>query len=112
VEQILINLVNNAIKFTDHGEVRIKSTVDEMRIVTSITDTGIGISPPNIATLFEMFRQIDTGAARSYEGTGLGLSICRRLVEMLGGEIWATSEGEQKGSTFTFTLPLVRRKVL
>ncbi|MGO9413932.1 MAG: PAS domain S-box protein [Syntrophobacteraceae bacterium] len=112
VEQILINLVNNAIKFTDHGEVRIKSTVDEMRIVTSITDTGIGISPPNIATLFEVFTQIDIGVARSYEGTGLGLSICRRLVEMLGGEIWATSEGEQKGSTFTFTLPLVRRKAL
>ena len=112
VEQILINLVNNAIKFTDHGEVRIKSTVDEMRLVTSITDTGIGISAHNITTLFEMFRQIDTGMARSYEGTGLGLSICRRLVEMLGGEIWATSEGEQKGSTFTFTLPLARRTTL
>jgi len=59
-----------------------------------------------------MFRQIDIGVARSYEGTGLGLSICRRLVELLGGEIWATSEGEQKGSTFTFTLPLERRKAL
>ena len=109
VEQILINLVNNAIKFTDHGEVRIKSTVDEIRIITSITDTGIGISARNITTLFEMFRQIDTGAARSYGGTGLGLSISRRLVEKLGGEIWATSEGEQKGSTFTFTLPLAPR---
>jgi len=112
VEQILINLVNNAIKFTDHGEIRIKSTVDEMRLITSITDTGIGISAQNITTLFEMFRQIDTGMARSYEGTGLGLSICRRLVEMLGGEIWATSEGEQKGSTFTFTLPLAGRTTL
>ena len=79
-----------------------------MRLITSITDTGIGISAQNITTLFEMFRQIDTWAARNYEGTGLGLSICRRLVEMLGGEIWATSEGEQKGSTFTFTLPLAR----
>ena len=108
VEQIIINLVNNAIKFTDRGEVRIKSKVDGMRLITSITDTGIGISAQNITTLFEMFRQIDTGAARNYEGTGLGLSICRRLVEMLGGEIWATSEGEQKGSTFTFTLPLAR----
>ncbi len=112
VEQILINLVNNAIKFTDHGEVRIKSTVDERRLITSITDTGIGISAQNITTLFEMFRQIDTGVSRSYEGTGLGLSICRRLVEMLGGEIWATSEGEQKGSTFTFTLPLAPRTTL
>jgi PAS domain S-box-containing protein len=112
VEQILINLVNNAIKFTDNGEVRIKSTVDGMWLITSITDTGIGISPQNITTLFQMFRQIDTGLARSYEGTGLGLSICRPLVEMLGGEIWAASEGEQKGSTFTFTLPLAPRKTL
>jgi signal transduction histidine kinase len=112
VEQILINLVNNAIKFTDYGEVRIKSSVDEMRLITSITDTGIGISAQNITTLFETFRQIDTGLTRSYEGTGLGLSICRRLVEMLGGEIWATSEGEQKGSTFTFTLPLSPRTAL
>ncbi len=109
VEQVLINLVNNAIKFTDHGEVRIKSTKDEMRLITSITDTGIGISAQNITTLFEMFRQIDSGVARRYEGTGLGLSICRRLIEKLGGEIWATSEGEQKGSTFTFTLPLAPR---
>jgi len=112
VEQILINLVNNAIKFTDHGKILIRSTVDEMRIITSISDTGIGISVENIATLFEMFRQIDTGVARNYEGTGLGLSICRRLVEMLGGEIWAASEGEQKGSTFTFTLPLAARPTL
>jgi PAS domain S-box-containing protein len=112
VEQILINLVNNAIKFTDHGEVRIKSTVDGMRLITSITDTGIGISTENIPTLFETFRQIDSGLTRSYEGTGLGLSICRRLVEMLGGEIWATSEGDQKGSTFTFTLPLSPRTAL
>lgn len=112
VEQVLINLVNNAIKFTDQGEVLIKSAVDKMRIVTSIADTGIGISSENIGTLFEMFRQIDTGVARNYEGTGLGLSICRRLIEMLGGEIWATSQGEQKGSTFTFTLPLAARPTL
>ncbi len=112
VEQILINLVNNAIKFTDQGEVRIKSMVDETRLITSVTDTGIGINAQDMTTLFEMFRQIDAGLARSYEGSGLGLSICRRLAEMLGGEIWATSEGEQKGSTFTFTLPLAPRTAL
>jgi PAS domain S-box-containing protein len=105
VEQILINLVNNAIKFTDRGKVCIKSTLEGGRIVISITDTGIGISPENMSTLFEAFRQIDRGLARRYEGTGLGLSICRGLIEMLGGEIWAKSEGESMGSTFTFTLP-------
>ncbi|MHC1728718.1 MAG: PAS domain S-box protein [Syntrophobacteraceae bacterium] len=108
VEQILINLVNNAIKFTDQGEVRIESTVNAGRIVTVITDTGIGISPGDMSTLFETFRQIDKGVARRYEGSGLGLSICRGLVKGLGGEIWATSEGEGKGSTFTFTLPVAR----
>ena len=109
VEQILINLVNNAIKFTDHGEVRIKSRVEKMQLITSVSDTGIGISAENIPTLFAMFRQLDSGISRSYEGTGLGLAICRRLVEMLGGQIRATSEGDQKGSTFTFTLPIDAR---
>jgi signal transduction histidine kinase len=109
VEQVLINLVNNAIKFTDKGEVRIKSRVDKMQLVTSVSDTGIGISAENIPTLFSMFRQIDSGVTRSYEGTGLGLSICKRLVEILGGEIWAMSDGEQKGSTFTFIIPIAAR---
>lgn len=106
VEQVLINLVNNAIKFTDHGEVRVKSTVEGGHVVTSVTDTGIGISPRNMGTLFVAFRQIDGGLARRYEGTGLGLSICKGLVAMLGGSIWAESAGEGMGSTFTFTLPV------
>jgi signal transduction histidine kinase len=106
VEQILINLLNNAVKFTEQGEVRIACQVDDGWLVTRVVDTGIGIKPEDIGKLFKPFRQIETGLTRRYEGTGLGLSICRRLVEMLGGEIWAESEGEGKGSVFGFTLPV------
>jgi len=106
VEQVLINLVNNAIKFTDYGEVLVKSTVEGGHVVTSVIDTGIGISSENMRTLFVAFSQIDGGLARRYEGTGLGLSICKGLLAMLGGDIWAESAGEGKGSTFTFTLPV------
>jgi signal transduction histidine kinase/HAMP domain-containing protein len=105
VEQILINLVNNAIKFTDQGEVRVECEISGDWLVTRVVDTGIGIKHEDMGKLFEAFRQIDTGVARRHEGTGLGLSICRRLTEMLGGEIWAESEWGM-GSTFTFTLPI------
>lgn len=105
VEQILINLLNNAIKFTKQGDVRIECRIKEGRLETCVHDTGIGIKPEDMGKLFIPFRQIDTGLARNHEGTGLGLSICLRLVEMLGGTIRAESEWG-KGSAFTFTLPL------
>jgi signal transduction histidine kinase len=105
VEQILINLVNNAVKFTEKGEVRIECEVSGGRLVTRVVDTGIGIKPEDMGVLFEAFQQIDTGLSRRHEGTGLGLSICKKLVEMLGGEIWAESKWGV-GSTFTFTLPM------
>ncbi len=105
VEQILINLVNNAIKFTDQGEVRIECQISGNWMVTRVVDTGIGIKPDDIGKLFEPFRQIDAGLARQREGTGLGLSICRRLVEMLGGTVSVESEWGV-GSTFAFTLPI------
>ncbi len=104
VEQILINLLNNAIKFTEHGEVRVECRISDGWLVTRVVDTGIGIKPEDMGKLFKAFRQIETGMARRHEGTGLGLSICQKLVEMLGGEIWAES-GWGVGSTFTFTLP-------
>jgi signal transduction histidine kinase len=110
VEQILINLLSNAIKFTDHGMISLKSAVSGDRIITSITDTGIGLKNEDIKNLFLPFRQIDIGVARRYEGTGLGLSICKRLLEMMGGEIWAESKGERAGSTFGFFLPLISRR--
>jgi PAS domain S-box-containing protein len=106
VEQILINLLNNAVKFTDEGEVRLTSRVEDGRAVTSVADTGIGIRPEDVPKLFRPFSQVETGLARQYEGTGLGLSICKRLVEMMGGEIWVESGGVGRGSTFTFTLPV------
>ena len=71
----------------------------------SVADTGIGIQPEDLAKLFQPFRQIDTGLTRNHEGTGLGLAICRRLTDLLGGEICAESEWQQ-GSEFTVTLPL------
>ena len=107
VEQVLINLLNNAVKFTDSGSVTIASRVMDGRVKVSITDTGIGIREEDLQTLFKPFRQVDTGISRQYEGTGLGLSICKRLVDLLGGTISVTSE-PGKGSTFAFDLPLSR----
>ena len=110
VEQIMLNLLNNAVKFSEQGEVRIVCQIEEGFLVTRVIDTGIGIKPEGMVILFAPFRQIDSGISRQYEGTGLGLSISKRLVEMLGGRIWVESDGVPgKGSTFTFTLPLERR---
>ena len=106
-EQILINLVNNALKFSGKGEVRVECAVDGRELVTRVADTGIGIRPEDVGKLFQAFRQIDTGLSRAYEGTGLGLSISKKLVEMLGGGISVESEWGA-GSTFTFRLPLGR----
>ena len=107
VEQILINLLGNAVKFTERGEVRIESKVDDDWLVMQVIDTGIGISQKDMDTLFKPFRQVDTGISRQYEGTGLGLSICKRLVEAMGGRITVESD-KGRGSIFTFTLPLKR----
>jgi PAS domain S-box-containing protein len=104
VEQILLNLLNNAIKFTERGEVNLQTIVLQDSLRISIADTGMGIKPEDLATLFQPFRQIDTGLSRNHEGTGLGLAICRRLAGLLGGEIHAESHWEQ-GSVFTLTLP-------
>jgi PAS domain S-box-containing protein len=108
VEQIIFNLISNAIKFTDKGRVIIQCSVKGGEIVTSVTDTGIGIKNKDIDQLFEPFHQIDTGSVRQYEGTGLGLSICRKILDLLGGRIWVESEWG-KGSTFSFTLPVQRK---
>ena len=107
VEQILLNLLSNAIKFTEHGGISVRCVLEAGNYVTSVTDTGIGIKNEDIAGLFEPFHQIDTGLSRKYEGTGLGLSICKRLVEMMGGNIHVESI-PGVGSIFGFTLPLER----
>lgn len=92
VEQILINFANNAVKFTDKGQVCLECRVEDGRLVTRVKDTGIGIKPEDMGKLFEAFEQVDTGIARRHEGTGLGLSISEKLAEMLGGEIKAENE--------------------
>jgi signal transduction histidine kinase len=109
VEQVLINLLNNAVKFTEHGEVHLECQVDDHDLVVHISDTGIGIKPEDLETLFRPFQQVDNGISRQFEGTGLGLSICKRLVDLLGGQISVISEWG-KGSTFSFTLPLQKEQ--
>lgn len=104
VVQILLNLVNNALKFTSKGAVRISVKSRAAAMEVTVTDTGIGIEAQNMRRLFEAFRQVDGSARRIYEGTGLGLYLSRQLVTMLGGRIWAESEFGL-GSRFTFTLP-------
>jgi signal transduction histidine kinase len=112
VEQVLLNLLNNAIKFTERGEVTLTAEISQdgaepprPTMSISVSDTGIGIKPEDMDKLFQPFRQLDTGLSRQHEGTGLGLAICRRLAELLGGDIHVASEWG-KGSTFTLTLPM------
>jgi two-component system sensor histidine kinase/response regulator len=105
--QILINLMNNAIKFTDKGEVVVnvgleEQTPEKVELRFSVRDSGIGMTPEQSARLFQAFSQADTSTTRKYGGTGLGLSISKRLVEMMEGSIWVESE-YGKGSTFIFT---------
>ncbi len=105
-EQVLINLINNGVKFTETGRVRVECAIQDHTLVTRVADTGIGIKPEDLGKLFQAFQQIDGGLSRSHEGTGLGLSICKRLVEKLGGRIWVESTWGA-GSVFAFTLPMV-----
>jgi signal transduction histidine kinase len=105
VEQVLLNLLSNAVKFTEQGEIRVSAVREADWYVTSVSDTGIGITQDELERLFKPFYQIDTGLSRKYEGTGLGLSICKKLVELMGGTIRVTSS-PGAGSTFSFTLPV------
>jgi PAS domain S-box-containing protein len=105
--QVLTNLVNNAVKFTAQGEIRVKAellerTGEKAKLRFSIRDTGIGMTPEQVAKLFTPFTQADMSTTRKHGGTGLGLTISRRLVEMMGGQIWLESTPGE-GSTFIFT---------
>jgi signal transduction histidine kinase len=104
--QVLINLVGNAIKFTDAGEVAIKAEANNGAFHVSVCDTGPGISAADQAKLFQEFQQADNAITRKKGGTGLGLAISKRIIEMHGGRIWVESQVGQ-GSTFAFTLPVV-----
>jgi signal transduction histidine kinase len=110
IRQVIFNLVGNAVKFTSPGHISVAIQCEaqraqnaEMRV--SVTDSGIGISPDKIESLFERFSQAHTSTARRYGGTGMGLAISKKLIELMGGSIHVKSEVD-KGSTFWFTLPL------
>ncbi|RPJ18645.1 MAG: response regulator, partial [Desulfobacteraceae bacterium] len=110
--QILVNLMGNAVKFTEAGEIELQldaaeTTGSRVRLLAAIRDTGIGIAEDKREIIFEPFRQIDGSAAKKYEGTGLGLSVSKKLVELMGGEIWVESE-LGKGSVFRFTATMDR----
>lgn len=104
LEQIILNLLNNAVKFTEQGHVKISCRVDNDHYILSVSDTGISIQPKDIPGLFQPFHQVDTSLARKHEGTGLGLSICKKLIVMMGGNIDVQSQFGQ-GSTFSIRLP-------
>ena len=112
-KQVLVNLLSNAIKFTSAGEVVVIAKLDESApadrksamVQFEVRDTGIGIAPEKLATIFEAFTQADNSTTRRFGGTGLGLTICKRLVDMMGGRVWVESR-EDKGSSFFFTLKL------
>ncbi|MBT0664106.1 response regulator [Geobacter pelophilus] len=112
--QVLGNLLNNAVKFTEHGEVVLQVSVEELReheddvsLLFSVRDSGIGMTEEERLRLFQPFTQADSSTTRKFGGTGLGLSICSRLVELMGGNIWVESVPQQ-GSCFYFTLTLKR----
>ena len=106
LRQVLLNILGNAIKFTNEGYVRLDICVTDKNITFTVSDTGIGISPKNIPTLFEAFEQVDTKKNRDKKGTGLGLTITKALVEMMGGEITVESV-YGRGSKFTVEIPKV-----
>jgi two-component system sensor histidine kinase/response regulator len=113
IRQVLDNLVGNALKFTETGRVTVAVRVESEEangavVLISVNDTGIGIAPEDQSRLFHTFSQVDGSDRRKYGGTGLGLAICKRIVELMGGEIGLTSEAGL-GSCFWFRLPLPRQ---
>lgn len=112
IKQILSNLLDNAIKFTEEGEVRFGfSTFENKMIRFFVTDTGMGIPEDKLGTIFEQFRQVDEDHAREHQGTGLGLALSKAFAKLLGGDITVRSE-LGKGTTFYFTIPLKRENEL
>jgi len=109
VRQIMVNLLDSAVKFTESGSIQVRVTQehrhqDRADIQIAVSDTGIGISQDKLAQIFDAFTQADGSSTRRFGGTGLGLAICRQLVQLMGGKIWVESE-LCKGSTFYVRLP-------
>jgi signal transduction histidine kinase len=105
IRQVLVNLMANAVKFTEHGGVTIRASVVDGWITLAVVDTGVGIPPEALTYIFDEFRQVDASTTRRYGGTGLGLAISKRLIALHGGRIWVDSV-VGSGSSFLFTLPV------
>lgn len=105
LHQVLLNIVSNAAKFTDHGQIILKIYLKEQKLYFEISDTGIGISESDIGHIFDEFIQVDSSTTKKYQGTGLGLAICKKMLELLGGEIKADSQ-LGVGTTITFFISL------
>ena len=107
VGQVLLNLLNNARRFTEHGSITVQATLESDHVKVTVADTGIGIPPDELHKVFKEFRQLDGSVSLHQDGSGLGLAISKRFIELHGGRIWAESEGVAgRGSRFHFTLPL------
>ncbi len=105
LSQVLLNLVSNAIKFTEAGEVKIEVGIDHSSFICTVSDTGRGISEQDQTRIFEEFQQADSSSTRDQGGTGLGLAISRKIIQMHGGCLWVES-ASGKGSAFHFTIPI------
>ena len=115
LEQVLVNLVNNAVKFTDKGHVNVRisqqlAESEKTELLFAVEDTGIGLKEEQKNNLFKAFSQADVSTSRKYGGSGLGLAICKRITQMMGGEIWVESD-YGKGSTFYFTVFMDRQLI-
>ncbi len=104
LRQVLLNLLSNAVKFTDQGEVVLTVSASGDELQFAVRDTGIGLSDAGKSRLFQKFSQADSSTTRKYGGTGLGLAISRRLAELMGGRMWAESDGPGRGAVFSFTI--------
>ena len=109
IAQVLLNLVGNAIKFTEQGDIAVRVTNSGGMCQVSVADTGAGIPAADHQKIFEEFQQVDNSSTRAKGGTGLGLAIAKRIVEMHGGRIWLEST-PGKGSTFYFSIPVRRAR--
>ena len=108
LRQIVFNLLSNAAKFTpDGGRIELSAWKEGSELIVSVSDNGIGLKPKDLEHIFVAFEQLDSSYARRQQGTGLGLTLAQSLVELHGGRIWAESEGEGKGSKFTFAIPII-----
>ncbi len=109
IRQVIFNLINNANRFTDRGEITLKARVEAEKVIISVSDTGLGIPTEKLSQIFDSFYQADYSLSREYHGAGLGLAICKRFVTTHNGDIWVESALNQ-GSTFSFSLPMTVQK--